>query len=78
MINVTIGESNQQEKPFPKLMTEKGTGNLFFFYRPCLGLPLSTPDRIQGTDIKHLGRWASSWQMEFFTDYNEPITIQNA
>jgi hypothetical protein len=74
MINVTIGESKpQEEKPFPKLM-EDNNGEIFYMVRERYGLPI--------TGIS----W-SFFQKDFadfsqnartFTDYNEPITIQNA
>jgi hypothetical protein len=78
MLKVTIGESKPQEKPFPKLMKEKGTENIFFFYRSCIGLPLNQSDRYETDDNNVFGTWASGWYMDRFEDFNEPITIQNA
>lgn len=73
-INVILGEvETQTEKPFPKLMKEKESGHLFYFHRKCVGLPLQDPARFSDNPD-----WAYSWIMDCFTDYNEPVTIQNA
>lgn len=73
MIKVTIGESKTQEvKEFPKLMKCKNDGTLFFFIEAKIGLPLQ-----QKYSEDYLPLWASSWVMERFEDFNEPITIQN-
>jgi hypothetical protein len=72
MLKVTVGEHKPQEKPFPKLM-KSSYGDLFIFYCSKVGIPITGE---HGHD--HLKGWAESWVMEEFTDYNEPITIQNA
>jgi hypothetical protein len=72
MIKVTIGESKTQEKPFPKLMISS-TGAIWLMESFEEGFYLSggngdfKKNRIQ-SDIVHEG----------FTDYDLPITIQNA
>lgn len=74
MITVTVGEQKTQvEKPFPKLMKNIGSGGVFYFHRYGVGLPLNEPGNFFDTET-----WASRWNMEHFTDFNEPITIQNA
>ena len=71
MINVTIGESKtQEEKPFPKLMKSKG-GRIVFMITNSKGFQLNKAV----DDDPH---YYTSWCMEDFTDYNEPITLQNA
>jgi len=71
MITVTVGEQKPQEKPFPKLM-KSSTGAIFIFYCPKVGIPITG----SYGDVRLKG-WAESWVMDQFTDYNEPITIQN-
>jgi hypothetical protein len=77
-IKVTLGatENTQQEKPFPKLMKDQ-EGEIYYFVRDRYGLPLTN---------KCGGFWSyndsdfsnfSSCSHLTFTDYNEPITIQN-
>jgi hypothetical protein len=72
MINVTLGEVKQQEKPFPKLMIST-TGAIWLMESFEEGFYLSggngdfKDNRIQ-SDIIH----------KDFTDYDLPITIQNA
>ena len=71
-INVTIGESKTQEKPFPKLMRNQ-YGEIFFMVRERYGLPLT------GNEWSYLDKdFADFTEILYdFTDYNEPITLQN-
>ena len=72
MINVTVGEQKtQSEKPFPKLMIST-SDRIVFMIKYSHGFMLH--DKGEGRDI---GYYCESWSMEDFTDYNEPITIQN-
>lgn len=77
MIQVTFASSKKQVdvKPFPKLMSNK-QGDIVYFIKEEVGLPIY--------DTCYGGDWDLSkddiftgWSMEYFTDYNEPITIQN-
>lgn len=75
-IKVTLGatENTQQEKPFPKLMIVKSGGNV--------GMIVLFTCRGKGTIIANpkthgLFQTIDCWAMQTFTDYNEPITIQN-
>ena len=72
-IKVTIGESKtQEEKPFPKLMsTEYGTIVLMVKY----GCGVVVHERSYCYGVGH---YSEHWQPKSFTDYNEPITLQNA
>jgi hypothetical protein len=73
-IKVTLGatENTQQEKPFPKLM--KGSDQLIvFFYAHEKGTVIQDP---VDPDWE-VGEYDDNWVMSDFTDYNEPITIQN-
>lgn len=73
MINVTIGESKtQSEKPFPKIMKSKYSGAIVFFISNERGYIL-----VEGRDIKY-DTSEFGWAMNNFTDFNEPITLQNA
>lgn len=73
MINVTLGKKDG--KPYPKLMKSAGTGNIVLF------------QSFQNGTVVHIGESnfgtykiaeSSTFGMEYFEDYNEPITIQNA
>ena len=83
MIIVTIGESEPQVKPFPKLMI--GTRNQFIV------LALGPSDNGEGRyRVLYIDGYSESMIFKLnedfllfsdanpFTDYNEPITIQNA
>jgi hypothetical protein len=74
MITVTVGEQKPQEKPFPKLMISSDFKEIVFFIESEYGVMITYsgdgPDRRKQC---HAG-----YNMEFFTDYNEPITLQNA
>lgn len=78
MITVTLGEVKPQEKPFPKLMisTEKSkvTGRIVFFKTIGRGTVIS----VGSVDTVVIGEYRINFDMDYFTDYNEPITIQNA
>jgi hypothetical protein len=75
-IKVTLGatENTQQEKPFPKLMTCKDSV-VYYFIRESYGLPIANWDEKRWETFESMT--AANWDMENFTDYNEPITIQN-
>ena len=78
MIKVTVGEQKTQEvKPFPKLMIATkmclpDKGIIVLFSSECVGVVLYTPN-----DYRNVGYTSDSFAMECFTDYNEPITLQN-
>ena len=75
-IKVTLGatENTQQEKPFPKLMkSEKSGAIVYFIKRGCGLVVVESKGKIGGTfESEPFG-----WDTSIFTDYNEPITIQN-
>ena len=73
-IKVVLGatENTQQEKPFPKLMISQ-YGDVFYMVRDRYGLPLT-----DGDWAFDRGNFADfSGTTHKFTDYNEPIIIQN-
>lgn len=79
MIKVTLGDQpKQDEKPFPKLMVVKkgrvNEGTIVLFKEPKIGL------LIRGCDYWATGKEYPifNWNMNDFTDYNGPVTIQNA
>ena len=75
-IKVTIGESKtQNEKPFPKLM-KSNYGFIVLFYREKCGVLLDRGNCEKGSI--GIGDYNETWKMDIFTDYNEPITLQNA
>jgi hypothetical protein len=70
MINVTIGKSKTQEKPFPKLMKQLDTGWVMLF------LDEKTCIHIEGI---YKGELVENYSIDGQTvDFNEPITLQNA
>ena len=72
-VNVMIGESKtQEEKPFPKLMRAYTNGLTVFFIDKGLGFVLNSPD-----NSREVGYYSETFFMENFTDFNEPLTIQN-
>jgi hypothetical protein len=77
MVKVTLGEQPaQSEKPFPKLMIGGDSGNIVFFSKPAEGIVLSLGPRDLGRNS--VGTYRNTFNMTCFTDYNEPIAIQNA
>ena len=78
MVKVTLGEQpapTPSEKPFPKLMLGDNSGNIVFFSKPSEGIVLSLGPRDKGCNS--VGTYRCTFNMTCFTDYNEPITIQN-
>jgi hypothetical protein len=71
MINVTIGEIKPQEKPFPKLMQNGTWVTLIFFVNNGKGVGY----HLSGT---YAFEFVNDIFMVGYSDYNEPITIQNA
>jgi hypothetical protein len=72
MIKVTIGESKPQEKPFPKLMKNK-YGCIRLVFEDLSSLILVS---VEGDDFYYNHK--NDYDLSDFTDYNEPVTIQNA
>ena len=69
-IKISVGEQKpKNEKLFPKLMISD-TGRIVFMISDRVGFQLNNAS----TDEPHFYR---AWAMEDFTDYNEPITLQN-
>lgn len=72
-INVKLGEVKPQEKPFPKLM--KGSeGTLVMFFKSGRGTVISIG---KPNHLLVIGEYYPGFTMSEFTDYNEPITLQN-
>ena len=72
-VNVTIGESKpQNSKPYPKLMRSYINGLIVFFIDKGCGFVLNSPD-----NSREVGYYSETYFMENFTDFNEPLTIQN-
>ena len=77
MIKVTLGEvKTQEEKPFPKLMIGKYN---------CIILAIDEDEGhyygtliYKGSSDDTLGEFSYQWKKKYFSDYNDPITLQNA
>ena len=75
MINVTIGESKtQSKKPFPKLMATKDNLLIVLFSEQKCGTVI-VDNRCN--IYYEAGLYSTVWDMESFTDFKEPITLQN-
>lgn len=75
MINVKYCKIKPQDlKSFPKIMTSRSQKGIYFFINEttfyCLDSGLSI--------LWNVGDFCRSADIDAFTDYNEPITIQNA
>lgn len=69
MIKVTFQKNEtESNKTYPKLMVSD-SGTIVYFTSDRCGVALND-DRFTDYGIE--------WNMQFFTDYNEPITLQNA
>lgn len=81
MINVTVGEQKtQSEKPFPKLMSlsdEKGITIVFFLNKNGDGNGIYSNDPTWDSKEENFYK-TYKWDIGDFTDFNEPITLQNA
>ena len=72
MIEVTTRPQENKVKEFPKIMI---SGDLIvLFSEPEKGVVLKCGNIYSYTE----GRYYVEWNMDKFTDYNEPITLQNA
>lgn len=67
---MTFRSEVQTDKPFPKLMIGIGDA-IVFFIKPGYGFVLREGGGSKYDDPPH------GWVMSNFTDYNEPITLQN-
>ncbi len=72
MITVKTTTEKKEPKPFPKLM-KSVNGNVVLFYKNGEGVLIE-----KVTSERLAGEYTTEWDMDNFTDYNEPITIQNA
>ena len=75
MIKVTVGEQKpQNEKPFPKLMkcVEHSNTLIVLFKKERTGVV------VRNNHAYSIGEYYSTWAMEDFTNFNDPITLQNA
>ena len=77
MINVTVGEEKtQSEKPFPKLMISYKHKSVILATSKD-GKHLIGTLLYVGTSCDNFGEHDTTWLESNFTDYNEPITLQN-
>lgn len=61
------------EQPFPKLMQGRGTGRIVYMTKPSCGLCVDAGEARQFL----AGVYSDGWNMDAFTDYNGPVTLQN-
>jgi hypothetical protein len=72
-IKTTIGESKAQEKEFPKLMKNiRDTSIVLMTSNLGVGTLVRT-----GHFSPPMGDFRINWNMNEFTDFNEPLTLQN-
>jgi hypothetical protein len=73
MIKVTLGEvKTQVVKPYPKLMRH-ADGTITYFLSQREGVHIYEPN-----SLGIVGKYTNCIEMEDYSDYNEPITIQNS
>ena len=79
-IKVTLGEvKTQEEKPFPKLMAN-GYGCIRLVYECGSSVILKSAENAENAEVSWFEsriNAPSDWDISDFTDYNEPITLQN-
>lgn len=68
----TPQKAEQSVKPFPKLMIMESNGLKVLFFNPSEGTVI-----YNGITAYIIGYYSNNWDMDLFTDYNEPITLQN-
>jgi hypothetical protein len=81
MVKVTLGEQPaKSEKPFPKLMiADHGEdGYTIIFAEGNDTKNISGQCLFSTYKPERIGEISRDWKASAFTDYNEPITIQNA
>ena len=84
MITVTLGEAKTQKKPFPKLMISNLGQIILAIETNDTNEKENRADLIVGVLIVSNGYpiggngFTKAWDGNCFTDYNDPITIQNA
>ena len=71
----TPQDAEQKEKTFPKLMISSNGKKIVFFLNPNEGVQLNYDDN-KKTSCKE-PHFSAHWDIQHFTDYNEPITLQN-
>ncbi len=66
-----VGEPKSKKTiQYPKIMISKGRGNVVLFISEKEGICLSDGGYKFGT-------YSTGWNIGEFTEYNEPVTIQN-
>lgn len=78
MIQVTLVKVKmQEEKEYPKFMIIKpnypNEGTIVFFLKKGEGLLVKG----EGVHEGSIGEYLECWDWDVFTDYNQPITLQN-
>ena len=68
----TDGKNIQNVKPFPKLMISEDLETIVLFSEEKKGVVI-LDSRVE----YKVGKYFESFNMEYFRDYNEPITLQN-
>ena len=74
MIKVITGNQELKESAFPRVMTLTDDGGVFLFLSKDKAVCLSPGN----CDNWETGEYYDGTNINAFTDYNEPITIQNA
>lgn len=78
MIKVTVGEQKtQSEKPFPKLMINRELNSVILAIG-ISGIFIKGTLLSAGSSVDEFGEYFDKWSALKFTDFNEPITLQNA
>ena len=80
MVKITLGEQPaQSEKPFPKLMIAVTVNGVTIIFAGGIKDGYIVGQCLYSTNPSNKpGKIYDGWVSDIFTDYNEPITIQNA
>jgi hypothetical protein len=64
---------DKNRNSFPKLMISEDTQTIVLFNEEQIGVVVHP-----GTSTDYIGQVRETWDMDFFHDYNQPITLQNS
>lgn len=70
-IKVTVPKGSE-DKPYPKLMINRLNDTIVLMVSKGVGMVVR-----EGNNCNPVGIYIKDWRESYFTDYNEPLTLQN-